>query len=723
MSDAAIVIEVSDKGSATVKRNLDAITASGQKAEKSAFNLGAALKTIGAIEIARRIVNMSDSFVTLRTGIENVTNSAEEYTSTFNRLFETAQRNGVPLEGLTKGFVQLNVSLSESAKKGIDLVKVTDLIARGLAAAGANGATANGVLLQLSQGLATDFKAAGQELNSLIEGAPILAQAIAVQLGGNSATDLKKFAEAGKLTAEVFLKALLAAEEAIYAFAIPETIFRSITRLKNEFLVAIGNSPILQGLMSGLASTLDAVAENFDKITEAVGALAVALTVVLAAKAIPAAILGFNAVTTAIGAMTLATVGFNGAALGAAGIVGVFAAVAAAAYIFRDELTATVIFIVNEAANAVDTLINKLKNLATQASTGLSATSAAIQNQIGLLSDEDYQKKLLQLGKDQNLTIEDGNLALKERIALRDAELQRSLLALGDKGSSSKTLAGIMAGSTGVPDLTGGPTKGQMKAQNQFAKEIESLTESAKSDYEVLAENIAKVNEARDKGMLSEKQALELAIGLRVKYADSISQGDKANQDLTDTLKELVRQNDQFANSVADTFAEFVTGATDAKSAVRSLIKEFISMQAKSAFGGAGIAGLLGAAGSSIFGGGSLFGSQGFLNRAGTVGPNFVGPLPGFASGGSMVIGGNHGIDKNLLSLNGNPVARVGRGETLSVNPNSESGGKQIIVNQTINVSTGVQQTVRAELQRFMPTIKNQAIQGVQEANLRGATA
>lgn len=43
--------------------------------------------------------------------------------------------------------------------------------------------------------------------------------------------------------------------------------------------------------------------------------------------------------------------------------------------------------------------------------------------------------------------------------------------------------------------------------------------------------------------------------------------------------------------------------------------------------------------------------------------------LPGFANGGSMVIGGNPGVDQNVLSLNGAPVARVGYGETLSVTP------------------------------------------------------
>jgi hypothetical protein len=48
--------------------------------------------------------------------------------------------------------------------------------------------------------------------------------------------------------------------------------------------------------------------------------------------------------------------------------------------------------------------------------------------------------------------------------------------------------------------------------------------------------------------------------------------------------------------------------------------------------------------------------------------------LPGFANGGGGVLGGLHGLDTNLLSLNGNPIARVTRGEHLRITP--DGGGE-----------------------------------------------
>lgn len=49
--------------------------------------------------------------------------------------------------------------------------------------------------------------------------------------------------------------------------------------------------------------------------------------------------------------------------------------------------------------------------------------------------------------------------------------------------------------------------------------------------------------------------------------------------------------------------------------------------------------------------------------------------LPGFAEGGSFMIGGNAGIDQNILSINGQPAARVGMGELVTVTPPGRGGG------------------------------------------------
>lgn len=78
----------------------------------------------------------------------------------------------------------------------------------------------------------------------------------------------------------------------------------------------------------------------------------------------------------------------------------------------------------------------------------------------------------------------------------------------------------------------------------------------------------------------------------------------------------------------------------------------------------------------------------------------------------------------------GNPYIVGERGPELfvpsrtgSIVPNNGmSGGGQVVVNQTINVSTGVQQTVRTEIKSLMPQIAESAKAAVADAKRRGGS-
>ncbi len=98
-------------------------------------------------------------------------------------------------------------------------------------------------------------------------------------------------------------------------------------------------------------------------------------------------------------------------------------------------------------------------------------------------------------------------------------------------------------------------------------------------------------------------------------------------------------------------------------------------------------------------GGGGILGSLmglfgGVSSKPGGMGVTATGmKLPGFASGGSMMIGGRGGMDQNILSLNGQPVARVSRGERMDIVPPSAisgvHGGGGAPVKITLEVGAG----------------------------------
>jgi len=73
------------------------------------------------------------------------------------------------------------------------------------------------------------------------------------------------------------------------------------------------------------------------------------------------------------------------------------------------------------------------------------------------------------------------------------------------------------------------------------------------------------------------------------------------------------------------------------------------------------------------------------------------------------------------LDGNGGFMAMLHPRETVIDHTKGQSGG-QVVVNQVINVTTGVQQTVRAEIMGLMPQIQEASKAAVLDAKRRGGS-
>jgi hypothetical protein len=112
--------------------------------------------------------------------------------------------------------------------------------------------------------------------------------------------------------------------------------------------------------------------------------------------------------------------------------------------------------------------------------------------------------------------------------------------------------------------------------------------------------------------------------------------------------------------------------------ALQDIISQLIKLQIQRAIYGmfgraqdAALSGLIGGAGSA--GAGAAAGEFPILMTGSA--------LPGFAGGGSFNIMGRTGMDQNVLSLNGLPIARVSHGERLSIGNDNQRHGGQFIFN------------------------------------------
>jgi len=92
--------------------------------------------------------------------------------------------------------------------------------------------------------------------------------------------------------------------------------------------------------------------------------------------------------------------------------------------------------------------------------------------------------------------------------------------------------------------------------------------------------------------------------------------------------------------------------------------------------------------------------------------------LGGFRAEGGPVNAGT----PYVVGEKGPEVIVPGRSGVVIPNSKLSGGGETVIVNQTINVSTGVQQTVRNEIKQMMPMLADNAKAAVLDAKRRGGT-
>lgn len=180
------------------------------------------------------------------------------------------------------------------------------------------------------------------------------------------------------------------------------------------------------------------------------------------------------------------------------------------------------------------------------------------------------------------------------------------------------------------------------------------------------------------------RQQLEGLEAYRAGKEKSIEQGTMTPlQQYLDTIPKTQDEiNERFNKIAADGLSSFNEGLVAAGtnliglkglagSLFNQLISDLIRFQIQSA-----TRSIFGEGGGFLSGLGGLFGGGGTAMSAGfnaSFDATFASRIPGLAVGGDILIGGNSGIDKNVLSINGRPTAMVGRGEVISVTPTNDN--------------------------------------------------
>lgn len=162
-------------------------------------------------------------------------------------------------------------------KSQAEVAQVTETINKAFVVGGQSTATAAGAITQLNQAFQSG-KLSGDELNSVLEGAPPLARLIAKEFGV-TVGQLKKLAEEGKLTSDAVFRAIQNGSAQIAAeFARTNpTIAQSFQNLQTAMTRYVGQADQAQGASARIAAAIQGMANNIDVVAPLAATLGAAL--------------------------------------------------------------------------------------------------------------------------------------------------------------------------------------------------------------------------------------------------------------------------------------------------------------------------------------------------------------------------------------------------------------------------------------------------------------
>jgi tape measure domain-containing protein len=206
---------------------------------------------------------MTDQFVLMSNRVRVVNQDMNVFNTNMRNAFTIAQETRQPLFTVANTLARIGRNSAKLRTDFTRLARITSTIGKSFQIAGATIEEANNAMIQLSQAFASG-RLQGDELRSVLELAPRLAQAISSSIG-ITVGQMRQFAKEGKLTTKVLEAAIVEASDAVDKEfkSIQKTIGQAMTQVNNSLTMAVGS-------IDKVTKTNKAFADAFTRISKAI---------------------------------------------------------------------------------------------------------------------------------------------------------------------------------------------------------------------------------------------------------------------------------------------------------------------------------------------------------------------------------------------------------------------------------------------------------------------
>jgi len=270
MATETIDIIVRENGARVVKRNLEEIGAVAERSVRGLRLLQNALFVLGGAGLLAGLTRMLDTLTNFENRLVLVTKSTQELNAVQEELFNISNRTRSNFESTAEIYTRVALAVRELGLSQKDTLNFTETLNQATILSGASSREASAALIQLSQGLASG-RLNGDELRSVLEQLPFVADVIAKQLGVTRG-ELRKLGSDGKITTDIIINAFRNAREEIagkFAQTVP-TISQAFSVLRTEALRLLDAFDDSTGASEAVARAIIALSNSLNVLVGAV---------------------------------------------------------------------------------------------------------------------------------------------------------------------------------------------------------------------------------------------------------------------------------------------------------------------------------------------------------------------------------------------------------------------------------------------------------------------
>jgi tape measure domain-containing protein len=299
-----------------LKTAKDKLANSGNKSSSIFTKLNAGLLNISAaanvastgLQLLQKpieVIKLADEYVTLENKLKSVGLSGSGLNDVMKKLESSSENTFSSLSTNVTMFSRLGSTVKYLGRSQQEVIDFTTSLNQAILLSGATAQEADASVIQLTQGMASGVLR-GQELNSILEQLPIVADIIAKQMGVTR-NQMRALGKDGKISADIILDSFKNAKTEIsekFSKQIP-TVSKAFSVLTNTLLTLVGENG--KGSIEQIALAIIDIKDALKETAPLFSILGTALEGII--KTLRAVFLGIEAVIT--GLIPLALAGFG----------------------------------------------------------------------------------------------------------------------------------------------------------------------------------------------------------------------------------------------------------------------------------------------------------------------------------------------------------------------------------------------------------------------------